>query len=266
VLGGHIAPGLQHLWSLSLEEQFYLVWPWVTIFVLNIRSKLRDVTIILVSLIVLIAVHRGLSYHGPNSWYGDFIRTDTRADGILIGALLAHWWMRGREPKRFVRPAAWVALIFLLICLPEVDTTKPFLFRGGLVLIDLACAIVLLALVQGKWGPRRFFSFPPFVVLGTVSYGLYLWHLLVFFTVAYYGRGWSEVTRVAVAVAGTLLMTTLSWILLERPALEWKDRLEGRTPTPRVGWRSLLSNDARHVPERGVLTHQGPTTGGPPVT
>ena len=166
--------------------------------------------------------------------------------------------MRGREPTRFVRPAAWIAVIFVLICLPTVDTVGPFLFRGGIVAIDLACAIILLALVQGRWGARHFFNFPPFVVLGTVSYGLYLWHLLVYAAVAYYGDGWGGATRVAVAMIVTLLLTALTWILLERPALEWKDRIEGRPPAPRVGWRSLIRNDP--------AVHHGPTTGGPPVT
>ena len=149
-LGGNIAPGLQHLWSLALEEQFYFIWPLVTIFFLTIRTKLRTVVIVLVTLIVAIAIHRALMYNGPNSWYADFIRTDTRADGILLGCLLAHLWMRYREPKRGVKIAATISAIFLLICLPLVNTTAPFLFDGGISAIDLACALIILALLDGQ--------------------------------------------------------------------------------------------------------------------
>ncbi len=238
-LGGIIAPGLQHVWSLSLEEQFYLVWPWVTIVVLSYRRSLRTVVLVLVSLIALIAVHRALYYTGPNSWYSDFIRTDTRSDGILLGCLMAHIWMRRREPVRGVRVAATVGTIFLLICLPLVNTTGPFLFRGGITAIDLACAALILALVQGNWMGRHFFRFRPFVILGMVSYGFYLFHLPVFFAIRYYGHSWNEVVRVVVAVVATLALTTISWFCLERPALNLKDRLEGRDKTSRLSLKSM---------------------------
>ena len=238
-LGGIIAPGLQHVWSLSLEEQFYIVWPWVTIFVLNYRRSLRTVVLVLVSLIVLIGVHRGLSYTGPNSWYSDFVRTDTRSDGILLGCLMAHIWMRRREPVRGVNIAATVATIFLLICLPLVNTESPFLFDGGITAIDLACAALILALVQGNWLGRHFFRLRPFVILGTVSYAFYLFHLPVFFAIRYWGEGWNPVVRVAVAIAATLALTTFSWFALEKPALNLKDRLEGRSKTSRLSLNSM---------------------------
>ena len=226
--GGHIATGMQHLWSLSVEEQFYLVWPWVTIFLLGIRTRLRTVVIVLVSVIALVALHRAIVYQGPNDWYRDFVRTDTRADSILIGCLLAHIWIRGRIPRRGVNVAAWISAVFLVVCLPTVDLSHPFLYHGGLLAIDVASAMIVLALVEGKWGGRHVFNLRPFVMLGTVSYGLYVWHLLVFFAVRYYGRGWTDATRVTVAVAVSLALTATSWRLLERPSLKWKSRLEGR--------------------------------------
>jgi peptidoglycan/LPS O-acetylase OafA/YrhL len=256
-LGGHIAPGLQHLWSLSVEEQFYLVWPWVTIFVLTYRRRLRTVVIVLVTLIVAVTVHRALAYHGIATWYGIFIRTDTRADGILIGCLLSHIWFRRREPKRGVRLAGWLAIGFLLVCLPLVDSTSPFIFRGGLLAIDIACALVVLALVSSDWGARHFFSWRPFVVLGTVSYGLYLWHLPVFFAIHYYGHSWNEVLRVVVAIFATLLFTTLSWCLLEKPALDWKDRLEGRQPGPSFNIKSLFSRPAPTIGGESLAATSG---------
>ena len=261
-LGGHIAPGLQHLWSLSLEEQFYLVWPWVTIFILSIRRRLRTVVLVLVPAIIVIAVHRGLMYHGPSSWYADFIRTDTRADGILLGCLLAHIWIRGRDPVKYVRVAASIGAIFLLLCLPFVNTTTSFLFYGGQTAIDLACAAVILALVQGNWTGRHPLNLKPFVILGGVSYAFYLWHLPVFFTVRYYCSSWPEWTRVVVAITGTISLTALSWFCIERPALRWKDRLEAGEAARRAGRRQ----SARRLPWRlqpaprlGIATIMGIT-------
>jgi peptidoglycan/LPS O-acetylase OafA/YrhL len=225
-LCANLAPGFQHMWSLSFEEQFYLVWPWITIALLTIRVRLRTVVIVLLALIAIVAIHRGLSYDGTGSWCSLFHRTDTRADSILWGALLAHIWIRGKEPKRGVRVAAWLAAGFLLICLPFADLTGPFLYRGGLVAIDAACAVLLLAILDGRWAGRRLFELKPFVALGVVSYGFYLWHLPVFYGVRYFDPHWNDVVRVVVALSVTLLLTIASWFLLEQPLMNWKVKLE----------------------------------------
>ena len=240
-LGGNIAPGLQHLWSLALEEQFYFIWPLVTIFFLTIRTKLRTVVIVLTTLIVAIAIHRALMYNGPNSWYADFIRTDTRADGILLGCLLAHVWMRYREPKRGVKIAASISAIFLLICLPLVNTTAPFLFDGGISAIDLACAVIILALLDGQWKGSKFFSLKPFIILGTVSYALYLWHLPIYFGIRYHAGGWPTPVRISVAVLATFFFTALSWFFIEKPIMEWKDRIEGHAYVERLSLSTVAS-------------------------
>ena len=114
------------------------------------------------------------------------------------------------------------------MCLPLSDLMGPFLYRGGLVGIDLACAILILAIVDGRWIGRWLFELKPFVALGLVSYGFYLWHLPVFYAVRYFDPHWNDVVRVVVAMAGTLALTLLSWFLLEKPMMNWKNRLEDR--------------------------------------
>ena len=224
--GGTIAEGLQHMWSLSFEEQFYLVWPWVVIFLLGIRTRLRTVVIVMLTIIFAITVHRWIMYHGPNSWYAPFVRTDTRADSILWGALVAHLWVRGKEPRRYLRVATWVAAAWLLFCLGYAQLEQPFLYRGGLVSIDVACCVILLAILDGNWAGNRLFELKPFILLGTISYGLYLFHLPIFFGVRRYGSHLNDVERVVVALGLTFAFTLASWFLLERPALAWKTRLE----------------------------------------
>lgn len=263
-LGGNIANGLQHLWSLALEEQFYLIWPWVTIAFLTVARRLRTVVLVLVPLIAAISIHRALMYNGVNTWYATFIRTDTRADGILLGCLMAHIWIRGRLPRRGLPILATVASIFLLICLPLVQTTGPFLFRGGINAIDIACALIIAALVETQWAGRHFFNFRPFVILGLVSYAFYLWHLPVFFAIRYYGgHHWNPTLRVVLAVSITVLFTILSWELIEKPFLDWKDRIEGNRPVDRLSFfgfirRNPLLRRLRPVKSGGGLTDNEP--------
>jgi peptidoglycan/LPS O-acetylase OafA/YrhL len=223
-----LASGFQHMWSLSFEEQFYFVWPWVTIVLLTARTSFRTVVAVLLSLIALIAIHRFVLYQDTGRWWSILYRTDTRADSILWGALLAHIWIRNKEPKRGVRLAGWVAAVFLLACLVFSTEYGPFVFRGGFVAVDAACAVLLLAILDGRWGGRHLFELKPFVALGIVSYGFYLWHLPVFFAIRYFDPHWSDVLRVVVAVLVTLLLTILSWFLLERPLMRWSKRLEAK--------------------------------------
>ncbi|MHB1518992.1 MAG: acyltransferase family protein [Acidimicrobiales bacterium] len=229
-LGGNIANGLQQMWSLSFEEQFYLIWPWVTIFALTVRRSLRSVAIALFVVMVIIDVHMAMMYRGLGSWYADFVRTDTRAGSILIGCLLAHVWIRGREPKRYLTQTAWIAALFLLICLPLAGTTGPFLYRGGLVAIDAACAVLILAIVDGRWLGRRFFEWRPLVLMGMISYGFYLWHLPIFFAIRYYGTHWNDVVRVVVAVVATFALSITSFFVVERPFMRRKNRLSAAQP------------------------------------
>jgi peptidoglycan/LPS O-acetylase OafA/YrhL len=255
--GGHIANGFQQVWSLSFEEQFYLVWPWVTVFLLTIRTRFRTVVIALVGAIVVIGVHRALLYHGPATWYGIFIRTDTRADSMLWGALAAHLWIRNKEPKRALPYLATIGGIFLLVALPLTDTTGPFLYRGGFDAIDVSCACVILAFVNG-WRVRRLFEWRPLVVVGTMSYAIYLWHIPVFFTVAYFDTHWPDAVRVIVSFAATGLFATVSWHFLERPALKWKERL-AVVGKREVGPLVRSRREPRPSPER-TRAPSGPVT------
>jgi peptidoglycan/LPS O-acetylase OafA/YrhL len=247
-----LASGYQHLWSLSFEEQFYLVWPWVTVAVLTIRLRLRTVVIVLLSLIGLIGVHRGISYETGVHWWALYQRTDTRADSILWGSLLAHIWVRRREPTRGVWIAAWIAALFLLVCLAFTTEDSPFLYLGGLDAIDVGCAVLLVAILDGRWSGKWLFELRPFVALGLVSYGFYLWHLPVFFAVRYFDPHWPDVVRVVVALAVTLSLTLASWFLLERPLMHWRKRLEAK----RLGTAATPSDP---VPSAA------PSEPGPPV-
>jgi peptidoglycan/LPS O-acetylase OafA/YrhL len=230
------AKGLTHTWSLSVEEQFYVVWPIITLFALSFRRKLATVTAVLCLLLLAVALHRWNMFdQHPASKLDIYSRTDTRCDGLIVGALLAHWRIRGRAPRRGVSIAAWASTIFLAYCVGRIPPASDFYIDGGFTLVAIAGAIVILAAVNSDWSARRFLSARLPVAIGVVSYGIYLWHFPIFIAVQYFGPRWAVATRVTAAGLGTAFVTWLSWRFIERPFLELKQRLDSRPPALQLG-------------------------------
>ncbi len=224
---GAFAPSpLRHLWSLSVEEQFYLLWPLVFIAVLR-RFGTRVVGVVALVLAVASALAMAFAYNGTNIsrvYFG----TDTHAHGVLIGCALAVL-----EPARrhwpFRRIAALVALAAVGVAFAMLHGTGATAYRGGIAGVGVLAAVVIAALVAP--GPRgvvaAVLELQPFQALGRISYGVYLWHwpVLVFVTAARVGTsGWS---LLLLQVALTLALATASFVLLERPV---------RTGWPRPRW------------------------------
>jgi peptidoglycan/LPS O-acetylase OafA/YrhL len=221
-----VALAFGHLWTLAVEEQFYLVWPLVTA-VLTVRTRTRTVVLVLGSAIAFVALRRGIMYQHNVATERLLGGTDTRADTLLVGALLAHLWVRSCvPPRRLIAPAAWVSTAFLAVCIAVCGPTRAFLYLGGLTLIAFAVAAVLLAVLETTWSGNRILEWGPLRAVGRVSYGLYVWHPLVFVWVAFETRHWSRPARFSIVMAATALVTFASWKLVEQPYLRWKDRLE----------------------------------------
>jgi peptidoglycan/LPS O-acetylase OafA/YrhL len=220
-----ISAAIGQLWSLAVEEQFYLVWP-IVIALLSVRARTRTVLLVLVPAILVVAARRAILFDHGVATSRLLIGTDTRADTLLIGALLAHLWVRAELPKRGVRTAAWVSAAFLLFCVLRCTPNTPFLYAGGFTLIAAAVAVILLAILETDWAGARALAARPIRAVGRVSYGLYVWHPLVFFWVWWETRHWARLPRLAVVVGATIAVTYGSWKLIEQPFLRWKDRLE----------------------------------------
>jgi peptidoglycan/LPS O-acetylase OafA/YrhL len=239
-------PDLGLLWSLAIEEQFYLLWPAVLILFLGPRESAQKVSAILFAAIVAVALWRAHLWQTGVFWAQLAVRTDTRIDALLVGALLASLWVRGVTPKRWVNEAAWLGLAVLIGCLATFDITQGMGYKGGLTLFAVAAAAIILGLLGGTWGGQHLFAFRPLRALGRVSYGVYLWHYPVFYAVSVQGEQWTNLQRVEVAVALTVVTTLASWYLIERPALGLKRRFRvGRAATARASNEEKGSDGAR---------------------
>ncbi|MEX2158427.1 MAG: acyltransferase family protein [Dehalococcoidia bacterium] len=215
---------LQHTWSLAIEEQWYAVWPAVVMVLLRLRRG--SLGTLLGAACVLAAgssLLMGFLYdpHGDPSrvYYG----TDTRAQSLLVGAVLATWLTR-RGPAALQGKALLLQLAGIAcggyIAWMWLTTSYDsfFLYRGGLLLLALAVAVVIAAAVHPKGGPlTKMLSARPLRDLGLVSYGVYLWHWPVYLVLTPERTGWEGYDLFAARVLLTLAIATASYHLFETP-------------------------------------------------
>ncbi len=245
--------GTSHLWSLALEEQFYLGWPLCVALFLGIRRRTTTAILVLVAAIVAVALHRAYMWHNGVPWPVLYTRLDTRADALLVGCLLANLWARDKLPKRGLQVAAWIALAFFLYLVYK-GASNGFLYWGGFTLIAVAVGVILAAVLQSVWPVTRLLRVRPLRVVGGVSYGLYLWHTAVFAGVGRYGKTWTPAIQLVVVLAVAALATFISWTLIERPFLRWKDRLEHKHKRENED-RPAGTAPAAQTTERGSFRH-----------
>ncbi len=241
-------PLLRHLWSLAVEEQFYLVWPLVMWLVLRrFRRRLPLVGVVFVCTAGAIALVTALVYRSEDIARINFLylATPTRATGLLLGSALAIFWRPWRVAGataaahgRRVDALGVVGLAVLVWAFLQwhflVDGVSALhgydlLFRGGLLVVDVATLLVIVAVSHpASMLGRRVLSTPVLVWLGKRSYGLYLWHWPVFQLTRPWGDGslldpsspdvrWSWFPALLLRLAITIAITEVSYRLVEMP-------------------------------------------------
>ncbi|WP_299441651.1 acyltransferase family protein [uncultured Phycicoccus sp.] len=218
---------LANLWSLAVEEQFYLVWPLALLVLLRfVRRPAHRVAAVLglAAVSALLMAVRLDPEHPTRVYYG----TDTHAMGLMIGAALA---LALASPGRaLTRTVAWsrhrrtvavLALAALGALFALADERSALTFRGGILLASLATAALVLVVVERPGRLRALLEVPLARWLGARSYGIYLWHWPVVLVVGQDlpvapGGGDYVLTRLW-AVVVTLAAADLSYRFVESP-------------------------------------------------
>ena len=206
-------------WSLAIEEQFYLVWPWVVRYCPP--AQVRRLAILVIGLSPAFRLY--LSFHAVDLYTSVFCRLD----GLMAGALLA---LAVRSdaflPSRFVR-IAWMALIIAvpLAFLTEAANARWIVFSSSAA---ASAALVYLALFSPQAWLRSALTNRFLVYTGTISYGLYLLHKIPFDMAKTFQMDRYPLLALPILLAVCYAMAALSWNLLEKPFLRLKRFFEAK--------------------------------------
>ena len=237
-LTGDVAP-FEHLWSLSVEEQFYFVWPLVVLAVWTISQRPRRALLGVCIAVMVVGVVLGFS--GTPDVTFVYYNTLVRSAEILAGASLAivvsarpHWFTRP-SMARTADIAGWLAVGFVLLVGMTLSGIRTgFIENGGMFVAAIAGCVAIVGCLAGgsltrvmEWSVLRW--------LGTRSYGIYLWHWPIFVLVTEESVGFDGWWLTGIHVGLTTACSVLSYWLVEEP---WRTRRARRATPAAAGTRS----------------------------
>lgn len=234
-LGGSdaVLPTMSHLWSLAIEEQFYIVWPVVLMAVLKRGVSPRRLAALLAVVVVMVGVWKAVVF--SSAPMDAYFRTDTRADALLIGCILA---LTRPTFDRFSRETASIigSTAMALFLAAALAVEGRILFLGGFSVVALLAAVVITAALDPRWSAGPILRTAPLTTLGRMSYSLYLWHFPMFELVRESHPG-TGVAQLGLALAASFAAAAISYRFVEQPCLRWKSRIDARStrPPPRPG-------------------------------
>jgi len=214
-LHGHPPTAIAHAWSLAIEEQFYLLWPFL--FLMFRRRKE-----FLICAIVTVLLWRTYLYgfRGVSTAYV-YNAFDTRFDNLAIGCLLATLLHSGKFPRLLLNPSNPVALLTLgLLVVSRSFSSQLYHYTLGFTVDALLISIVVVqAILLQDSSLWRWLEHPVIRYIGTISYPMYLYHI--------WGIGAAlrlHVWPLPTAIVITVLLATGSYYLIEKPFLRLKSR------------------------------------------
>src|SRR5215210_5623789 len=217
-------PPLDHLWSLAVEEQFYLIWPWLLLLGLRFLPGRYTMALVTLAGAAVSAAAMAVIYQPGIDPTRVYEGTDTRVFGLLVGAALAMVWpsrklsaeritRRGRLILDGLGVAGLMLVAFLILLTSEYS---PSLYKGGIVLLTVATTMTVAALVHPASWLGVAVGWTPLRWIGVRSYGIYLWHYPIIVLTAP-GMQQASLGLQTIQVVATVAVAALSWQFFEEP-------------------------------------------------
>ncbi len=219
---------LDHLWSLAIEEQFYLVWPWLLLAGVTFVRGRRALALLALAGAAASATAMGLLYHPGYDPTRVYEGTDTRAFGLLLGAALAialpvNRATRNGSPRAAPRDVrmildvvALAGLVGVLVLVWRTGPFSSFLYPYGFVLLSLASVALIMAAIEPTSKLGAVLSWEPLRWIGVRSYGIYLWQWPIIALASPGATGFNALRALA-EIGGTVLIASVSWRFVEEP-------------------------------------------------
>lgn len=206
---------LLHLWSLGIEEQFYIVWPLLIYAAAKLRINLLVTTALLAALSFGLNIGR-IDAHFVQTFYGPI----TRFWELMLGAILAYITLYFSEQykhlqKKFANFTAVVGLVLIVTALLLLNNAK--LFPGWWAVLPTVGGVLLIAAGPTAWVNTNVLALRPLVLVGLISYPLYLWHwpLLSFLRIVESSDPSKLLVLIAVLIS--VLLAWMTYVLVEKP-------------------------------------------------
>lgn len=235
---------LGHTWSLSIEEQYYLLWPLLLLAMLRTLRSRRTILWLILGGVLLSWLARALMCAEGVPFERLYNGLDTRADALLMGSLLGVAWSSGLISETGFSAAARkatsaVSILGLVVLCMAARWDRPWMYYLSFFLIALFAGAITLDLLSRREGVlNRIMEWRPLVWVGRISYGLYLWHYPIFRLVQL--EDWPWYVGLPVGVTATFVVAVVSYYFLERPLLRRKFHYRGNSPSrSEIDWQPL---------------------------